>query len=205
VVPWILGTSNRKKASELLQLLDAVGVPWRRLDEFPNAPSIAEDGSSFAENAEKKASGLAVGLGGWVLGEDSGLVVPALDGRPGIYSARFAGPDATDDANNRRLLEELRGVAEAERTAYYVCSIAVSDPAGKVRARAEGRCHGRIAAEPRGRGGFGYDPLFLLAEYHRTFGELGGRVKRYLSHRARAAAQLIPQLTALKQTVTPHT
>jgi XTP/dITP diphosphohydrolase len=195
---WILGTGNKKKAAELMDLLVPAGVPWCTLADFPKAPAVVEDGSSFAENAEKKANALAVALGGWVLGEDSGLVVTVLEGRPGIYSARFAGLDATDDDNHRKLLDELRGVAEADRTAYYVCSIAVSDPAGVVRARAEARCNGRITNEARGRAGFGYDPLFLLPEYHKTFGELGDRVKRRLSHRARAVARLIPQLVALK-------
>lgn len=198
MVAWFLGTGNNKKAAELIDLLGTVGVPWRSLADFPDAPQIVEDGATFAENAEKKAAGLALALGAWVLGEDSGLAVAALDGRPGVYSARFAGPNATDDENNRKLLSELGGVAETDRTAYYACAIAVSDPAGVVHARAEGRCHGRITTEPRGSGGFGYDPLFLLPEYHKTFGELGNRVKRHLSHRARAVGALIPQLIKLR-------
>lgn len=201
MVPWVLGTSNRKKAAELFELLRPAGLPWRSLAEFADAPSVVEDGTSFAENAEKKATTLSVALGGWVLGEDSGLVVEALEGRPGIYSARFAGAGATDEQNNRKLLDELRGVADAQRSAYYVCSIAVSDATGNVRARAEGRCHGRITTEPRGGSGFGYDPVFLVPEYHKTFGELGGRVKRYLSHRARATNRLLASLMVLKRAV----
>jgi XTP/dITP diphosphohydrolase len=125
-----------------------------------------------------------------VLGEDSGLVVPALNGRPGVYSARYAGRQGDDAANNQRLLAELASLPDDRRAAYYVCTAALTDPDGTVRAVVEGRCHGVILREPRGSGGFGYDPLFLIPEYHQTFGELSSRVKHALSHRGRALAQL---------------
>src|SRR5581483_12472463 len=119
-------------------------------------------------NARKKAVELARALGQWVLGEDSGLVVPALNGRPGVYSARYAGKQGDDEANNNRLLAELAPYGPERRDAYYVCVAALSDPEGNVRTVTEGRCHGRIITERRGTGGFGYDPLFLVPEYHQT-------------------------------------
>jgi XTP/dITP diphosphohydrolase len=132
-----------------------------------------------------------------VLGEDSGLVVPALKGRPGVYSARYAGKQGDDEANNERLLAELAPLPEEARAAYYVCTAALAAPGGEVKAVVEGRSHGRIIRERRGQGGFGYDPLFLVPEYHRTFGELSGRVKHALSHRGRALGRLRPELVRL--------
>jgi XTP/dITP diphosphohydrolase len=137
---------------------------------------------------------LALGLGHWVLGEDSGLVVPALHGRPGVLSARYAGKQGDDNANNAKLLAELGPLPDDRRAAYYVCTAALSDPRGEVKAVTEGRCHGVILRDFRGTGGFGYDPLFLIPEYHQTFGELSARVKHALSHRARALARLRPTL-----------
>src|SRR4029078_1509174 len=117
---------------------------------------------------------------------DSGLAVDALAGAPGIYSARFAGPGASDEANNAKLLAELADTPLERRTAHYVCHVSVADPAGEIRAESHAACHGRICFAPAGSNGFGYDPLFEVAEYHRTFGELGPSVKRALSHRSRA-------------------
>ncbi len=133
-----------------------------------------------------------------MLGEDSGLVLPGLNGRPGVYSARYAGKQGDDAANNARLLAELAPLPDDRRAAYYVCTAALADPDGNVQAVVEGRCHGVIIREPRGTGGFGYDPLFLIPEYHQTFGELSARVKHALSHRARALAQLRPVLRRLE-------
>jgi XTP/dITP diphosphohydrolase len=131
------------------------------------------------------------------LADDSGLLVDALDGRPGVFSARFSGPDATDASNNRLLLEQLGSLALERRTARFVCHIAVSDPAGRIQAESEAACCGRILFEPRGENGFGYDPLFEIVEYHRSFAEFGLRAKAYLSHRARAACRIIPDLQRL--------
>ncbi|MBX9788156.1 MAG: non-canonical purine NTP pyrophosphatase [Pirellulales bacterium] len=193
----VLGTHNRKKGLELAELLSPLGIELRTLADFPQALEVVEDGDRFAANARKKAGEQARHLGRWVLGEDSGLAVDALEGRPGIYSARFAGPQATDEANNQRLLDELRGVPPDRRTAHYVCHAVVADPAGHVRAEAAGYCRGRIRTAPAGPGGFGYDPLFEIVEYHRTFGELGPAVKAALSHRSRAIALLLPALRKL--------
>jgi XTP/dITP diphosphohydrolase len=190
----VLGTRNVKKRGELQEILSDLGVDLRDLTGYPDAPEVEEDGKTFEDNARKKAVELARHLKLWVLGEDSGLVVPALNGRPGVYSARYAGKQGDDEANNARLLAELAPLPEDRRAAYYVCTAALAGPDGVVRAVVEGRCHGVIIAEARGPGGFGYDPLFLVPEYHRTFGELSARVKHALSHRGRALAKLRPEL-----------
>ncbi len=195
----VLGTHNRKKRDELWDLLAPLnlGLTLLTLDDFDNALDVDENGHTFAENARKKAAEQARHLGHWVLAEDSGLSVDALDGRPGVYSARFAGPNATDDGNNRLLLEQLAGVPLEKRGAHYICHAALADPRGEIRAESEGTCHGRIVFDARGSGGFGYDPLFEVPEYHQTFGQLGNTVKRFLSHRGRAMRQLIGPLERL--------
>ena len=193
----LLGTANRKKGLELAHLLSPVGVELATLADFPNPIDVVEDGATFAENAAKKASQQARHLGQWTLADDSGLAVDTLDGAPGVLSARYAGLDATDALNNEKLLEALRGVPLDRRTAQFVCHICVSDPAGVIRAESHAACHGRILFALEGSGGFGYDPLFEIVEYHRTFGVLSPVVKSYLSHRARAARRLIPPLIEL--------
>jgi XTP/dITP diphosphohydrolase len=159
---------------------------------------VVEDGDSFAANAALKATQQAKHLGRWVLADDSGLEVDSLGGKPGIYSARFAGPQATDDDNNRHLLELLGDMPLERRTARYVCHVTVADPTGTVRAESCDTCRGRIRTASAGTNGFGYDPYFEVVEYHRTFGELGPTVKRMLSHRSRALRGILPQLVALK-------
>jgi XTP/dITP diphosphohydrolase len=193
----VLGTANRKKGEELAGLLTPVGLELRTLADFPEALDVVETGKTFAENAALKAAEQARHLRRWVLGEDSGLTVDALDGAPGVFSARYSGPSATDASNNRLLLERLARIPREERTARYVCHLVLADPSGTVRAEKEAYCSGRIALEPQGSHGFGYDPLFEVVEYHRTFGVLGPVVKACLSHRARAARQLIPALVKL--------
>jgi len=190
----VLGTRNRKKREEIVEILDGLGLEFGDLNQWPDLPEVEEDGVTFEANARKKATEIAKALSHWVVGEDSGLVVPALAGRPGVYSARYAGRQGDDQANNQKLLAELAPLPDDRRAAYYVCTAALADPKGEVQAVVEGRSHGVIIREPRGSGGFGYDPLFLVPEYHRTFGELSPRVKHALSHRARALAQLRPVL-----------
>jgi XTP/dITP diphosphohydrolase len=190
----VLATRNAKKRKEIEEILGDLGIPLQDLSLYPDAPDIVEDGDTFEANARKKAAQTAKAIGQWVLGEDSGLVVPALGGRPGVLSARYAGIQGDDAANNRKLLAELAPLPPEKRDAYYVCTAALADPKGQVHAVVEGRCHGRIITEYRGAGGFGYDPLFLIPEYHQTFGELSARVKHALSHRGRALLQLRPVL-----------
>jgi XTP/dITP diphosphohydrolase len=163
----------------------------------PDAIEVVENGDSFAANAILKAAEQAKHIGRWVLADDSGLAVDALRGAPGIHSARYAGPNASDADNNRRLLEELNNTPLEKRTAHYVCNVALSDPTGTIRAQTQAECHGRIRFSASGANGFGYDPLFEVIEYHRTFGELGPHVKRALSHRSRALRAILPQLLAL--------
>jgi XTP/dITP diphosphohydrolase len=193
----VLGSRNRKKLGELAGLLEPHGLVLKTLADFPDAIEVEETGDTFAANARLKGTVQAKHLQQWVLGEDSGLSVAALDGAPGVYSARFSGPDATDERNNRLLLERLAGVPLAKRGAHYTCYAALSDPEGNVRAESEGLCRGRILTEAAGSGGFGYDPLFEVVECHRTFGELAPAVKSVLSHRSRAIRQLVPQIIAL--------
>jgi XTP/dITP diphosphohydrolase len=195
----VLGTHNKKKGQELRDLLDPHGVALKTLADFPGAIDVVEDGDSFAANAALKATQQARHLGQWVIGEDSGLAVDALDGRPGIYSARFAGEEATDLENNERLVEELRDVPLERRTAHYVCHITLSDPDGQIHVDCEDVCRGRIRSEPAGSAGFGYDPLFEVIEYHQTFGQLGAVVKSLLSHRARAMRRFLPQLLRVRE------
>ncbi|MDA0254825.1 MAG: RdgB/HAM1 family non-canonical purine NTP pyrophosphatase [Planctomycetota bacterium] len=199
----VLGTTNAGKVRELVDLLAGFRIGCQSLAEQPGAVVVEETGASFAENAALKATGQARALSRWILAEDSGLVVPALDGAPGIYSARFAEPrtgeprEATDARNNALLLERLAGHRGSGRAAHYACHAALADPAGRVVAVAEGICCGLIAQQPAGAGGFGYDPLFIVPEYHRTFGELPAAVKAVISHRARALRAMLPAIVRL--------
>ena len=198
----VLGTTNEGKLRELVELLAPFGIPCRSLRDLPGAVDVEETGATFAANAVLKAGQQAVALGAWVLAEDSGLVVDALGGAPGIYSARFSGPvpagatGSTDDRNNALLLERLAGRPSRERAAHYACHAALADPTGAIVAVSQGECHGLIAAARQGSGGFGYDPLFIVPEYHRTFGELAPAVKAVISHRARAMRAIIPAIVA---------
>ncbi|MCI0332911.1 MAG: non-canonical purine NTP pyrophosphatase [Planctomycetes bacterium] len=192
--PLVLGTRNRKKGDELAELLAPWHIKVATLDEFPEAIDVVEDGDTFSANATLKTTRQAVHLGRWVLADDSGLMVDALGGEPGVYSARFAGPNATDEGNNRLVLQRLNNTPLEKRTAHYVCHVALADPSGAVRAESHAECHGRIRFKPAGTNGFGYDPLFEVVEYHRTFGELGPHVKRAISHRARAMRAILPEV-----------
>lgn len=193
----LLGTRNRKKREEIVEILGDLNLQFGDLSNRPDIPDVEETGSTFEENARIKASAFANAAGEWTLAEDSGLVVPALDGRPGVYSARFAGTQGDDEANNDKLIAEVARLPSDKRGAYYVCFAAVANPTGEILATSEGRCHGVIVTERRGSGGFGYDPLFLVSEFHKTFGELPARVKHALSHRARALAHLRPKIRQL--------
>jgi XTP/dITP diphosphohydrolase len=193
----VLGTANWKKGIELAGLFRPVGVELRTLADFKIDFEVEETGDTFAENAKLKAAGYARHLGAWTLADDSGIEVDALGNRPGVFSARFSGPDATDASNNRLLLEQLGDLPPERRTARFVCHIAVSDPQGNIEAESHASCSGRIRFEPTGGAGFGYDPLFEIVEYHRTFAEFGLRVKAVLSHRARAAVRIVPYLMQL--------
>jgi XTP/dITP diphosphohydrolase len=192
----VIGTHNRKKGLELAELLAPWGFHVETLADVPATIEVVEDGDSFAANAALKAVEQAKHLGRWVLADDSGLAVDVLNGAPGVYSARFAGPKATDEENNRHLLNELADTPLEQRTAHYVCHVTVADSTGTIRAESHDICRGRIRFELAGANGFGYDPLFEIIEYHHTFGELGPTVKRMLSHRSRALRAILPKLLA---------
>lgn len=192
----VLGTHNRKKCAELDALLAPSGVRLSTLSDYAAPLLVVEDGDTFGANASKKALEQARHLNRVVLGEDSGLVVDALDGAPGIYSARFAGEGADDESNNQHLLERLAGVPLDKRTAHYVCHMSLADPTGKLLVDCEATCWGRIRTQPAGAHGFGYDPLFEVMEYHKTFGELGPAVKSVISHRAKAMRRFVAELLA---------
>lgn len=190
----VLASRNKKKTQEVAEILAPAGYRIISVTEFPGVSEVEEDGLTFAANAAKKATQVALEIKQWVIGEDSGLMVDALNGAPGIYSARYSGPNATDEKNNQKLIADLSHVPDEQRGAGYICSIALSNPAGQVMAAVEGTCRGRILRTASGSGGFGYDPYFLIPEYHQTFGDLSSVVKHRLSHRARAFARFIPLL-----------
>jgi XTP/dITP diphosphohydrolase len=190
----VIGSRNKKKIGEVLDLLAPFGFDVIGVASLPGVPDVVEDGDSFAANADKKARETALAVSQWVIAEDSGLCVDALGGAPGIYSARYAGEQGNDAANNEKLLRDLADVPDDRRTAHYVCHAVLADPTGMIRARAEGRIHGRILRDYHGQNGFGYDPLFLVPEYNQTFGQLDAAIKQRISHRAKAFAELIPQI-----------
>ncbi|HZP60709.1 MAG TPA: RdgB/HAM1 family non-canonical purine NTP pyrophosphatase [Opitutaceae bacterium] len=194
-----LASANPHKAREFQALADASGcrVAIRPATEAGGMPSVVEDTGTFLGNAQKKARALQARLpaGGWALADDSGLCVDALAGAPGVESAYFAGPKSDDAANLRHLIEVMRDVPDDRRGAHYVCVLVLAGPAGAEQVF-EGHCGGRLAREPRGQGGFGYDPLFVPEGYERTFAELGDAIKHRLSHRARAWASLAEWLNS---------
>jgi XTP/dITP diphosphohydrolase len=190
----LLGTTNKKKIAELVHLLGSRGFTLKTPADFSDPLDVEETGATFAENARLKAIAQATHRQMWAIGEDSGLCVPAIDGEPGIYSARYSGINATDTTNNALLLEKLQGIPRSDRRAYYVSTIALSDPDGKVHIETYGDCRGTILEVPRGTNGFGYDPLFEVSEFHMTFAEMGQAVKRAISHRARSLRAFLHKL-----------
>ena len=179
----ILASRNPDKLRELQALLGIPGLQLLPVSAF-QVPEVEEDGDTFEANAVKKARITAKSTGHWALADDSGLEVYALDMKPSVYSARFAGRHGDYAANNRKLLELLRNVSD--RRARFRCVIALSSPAGRCRT-VEGVCTGRIADAPRGLHGFGYDPVFIPAGHRKTFAEMSPEEKNRLSHRFRAA------------------
>jgi len=182
----LVATHNAGKLSEIRTLLKDLPLELQSLADWPGVAEVEETGHSFAENAALKAASYAQRTGEWTLCDDSGLEVLALDGAPGLFSARYAGEGASDAERIERLLSELAQTRDRERSARFVCVTAVSTPAGEVINLSEGECRGRIAHAPRGSHGFGYDPVFVPAGFEQTFGELPSEIKHQLSHRARA-------------------
>ncbi len=181
----LIATRNKKKLKEIKELLSDLPIKITSLFDCPDCPEIIEDGRTFYDNAVKKAVTIAQHTGKLVMGEDSGLEVKALSNRPGVYSARFSGTGATDEKNNAKLLAELKDVPRSKRQARYHCFVALADQNGVIDV-VDGKCSGIIAKDLRGTNGFGYDPLFLIPRYNKTFGELDSSIKAKISHRARA-------------------
>lgn len=195
----VIATQNEKKRKEIIEILKNVpGILLRGVEDFPFSPAVEEDGNSFRENAIKKATILAKSCNALAMADDSGLEIDALNGRPGIYSSRYAGPNATDEKNIEKVLSELRGVPKEKRTARFLCSIALASP-HQLLFVAEGRCEGLITEQPRGKGGFGYDPIFYVPDYNQTFAELNPQIKNSISHRGMALKQFKKQIIPLIQ------
>jgi len=178
----VVATRNKKKLLEIKEILKGMDLTLLSLDAYKNPPKVIENGKTFKENAAKKAVKLARFTGELCLGEDSGLCVDALDGAPGIYSARFSGRAKSDIKNNLKLLRLLKDLPRSKRKAHYVCAVALADKQGLVGV-VEGRCNGLIAFEPKGSCGFGYDPVFYITKYKKTFAQLGEKIKHKMSHR----------------------
>ncbi|WP_280769823.1 XTP/dITP diphosphatase [Salipaludibacillus daqingensis] len=187
-----IATKNKGKISEFTAFFKEKGFIVKSLLDLEEDMDVVEDGNTFEDNAIKKAETIGKKIGKAVLSDDSGLEVDALHGKPGIYSARFAGLNKSDEANNAKLLNELAGVEEKNRTARFVCSLAIYFPDGDTKT-VRGTCEGFIAIEPRGDYGFGYDPLFFLPELDKTMAEVEKNEKNRISHRANALTKLSKQ------------
>lgn len=197
MIEIVVATRNWGKLKEIQEMLAGLPFKFLTLRDFPSAPEVAEDGETFLDNAVKKAVAIARATGKFALADDSGLEVAALAGAPGVYSARYSGPNATDETNNQKLLLELERVPGASRAARFVCVIVLAAPEGKI-ITAFGECAGEIAAAPRGSLGFGYDPLFYYPPLRATFSELTQSKKLAVSHRGQALRDLRQKLRAAR-------
>ena len=183
----VLATRNPGKTREIRDLLTDFPIGIKNLDDFGPIPDVEEDGTTFDENAFKKASFTAKVLGLPALADDSGLEVEALDGAPGVYSARYAGADATDEKNNTKLLNAMEG--KENRAAAFSCVLSIAVPCG-VALTYEGRCEGLITKKTEGKGGFGYDPVFYYPPFEKTFAQMSMEEKNQISHRGKALLEL---------------
>ena len=178
----IIATRNKKKLVEIKELLADLDFNVLSISDFSDIPEIEEDMDTFEGNASKKAIQIAQITGKLTLADDSGLEIDFLNGRPGIHSARFAGENATDEDRNRKVLGLMEGISQDHRTARFKCAIAIVE--NELVEIVTGVCEGEIATEPRGNQGFGYDPIFIVPSYGKTFAELGAEIKNQISHRA---------------------
>ncbi len=185
----ILATRNRGKLKEIQVLLSDLDIDIMSLDKAENAPHVVEDGKTFMENAFKKAKVIAEATGIMALADDSGLEVDALDGAPGVHSARYSGENASDASNNEKLLADLKGVSSGKRDAHFSCVIIVYHPSGQW-ISTEAKCEGEITTNPSGDQGFGYDPVFYIPSIKRTMAQLSPEEKNSLSHRGKALEKL---------------
>ena len=186
----VLATRNQGKTSEIKAMLKGYPVELLNLDDFGPIPEVVEDGETFDDNAYKKASFTARVLGHPTIADDSGLVVEALNGAPGVYSARYAGEKSTDEENNLKLLSEMKDIEN--RNAAFECVISIAIPTGPALTY-EGRCEGSIADEPSGSNGFGYDPLFVCSKFEKNFANLSMEEKNKVSHRGSALSKMMKE------------
>ena len=204
----LIATTNRGKAGELVEILGAdggvgAGVQWLSLNDFADVPEVVEDGATFEQNARKKALGYAAATGVWTIADDSGLVIDALDGAPGVMSARFSGEPPKgadrrllDHRNMTKVLKLMEGVPAEKRTARFVCNICLAAPKD-ILAQTEGKLEGLIATEEAGANGFGYDPIFFVPGLNSTAAQLTSAKKNEISHRGQAIKEVKPLLQAL--------
>jgi len=193
----VIASSNLHKIREIKAILKPL-LPFDYLSllDFPDYEQPEEDGNSFEENAFLKATHAALKLKRWVIADDSGLVVPALQNRPGVHSRRFAGENATDKDNREKLIHELEPLPESERVGFYACALAMASPEG-IQKQVQGLCEGSLILSPRGSQGFGYDSLFLKYDYNKTLAEMDDETKNKISHRRKALDKLTPFLEEL--------
>ena len=197
ITELVLASGNKGKLAEFQRLLDGLDVQIHSMIEYPEIGEIVEDGSTFAENALIKARAVCKATGKPAMADDSGLAVDALNGAPGIYSARFAGEQRSDADNNAKVLQLMETVADADRTARFFCVIAIVLPDGR-EYTVEGTCEGTILHALRGEGGFGYDPLFYVESMNKTFAELTMEEKNRISHRGHANRKAVEIIRGLK-------
>ena len=181
----VVATKNKKKLEEIKEILKGLDLKISSLINYNRTPRIIENGKTFRDNAIKKAVKIARFTKKLTLGEDSGLCVDALEGKPGVYSSRFAGKNKSDAGNNAKVLKLLEGKPLNKRKAHYICAVALADKDGLLSV-VEGRCNGFIGFDLKGKYGFGYDPIFVIPKYKKTFAQLGPRIKHKMSHRFRA-------------------
>ena len=182
----IVASRNKGKVNEIMELLSDLPVKVTSLFDYPKLPDVIEDGKTYKANALKKAVAVAKATGTMTIADDSGIEVAVLGNAPGIYSSRFAGKGASEKDRNRKLFEMLQGMPMSKRRARYRCVVALVDGKAKTISVAQGTCGGYITTRERGTNGFGFDPVFLLKRYGKTFGELSPSLKAKISHRARA-------------------
>jgi XTP/dITP diphosphohydrolase len=206
-VVLVLATENRHKAEEIRSILKGgIQLELRTLADFPGVKLPPETGATYRENAVQKARAAADATGHWAMGDDSGLEVAALGGAPGLYSARFAGEGVTYADNRKKLLDALGDLPDEKRGAAFVCTIAISSPKGEIDV-VKGVCEGSITRSEAGGGGFGYDPIFFIPAYRKTFAELPAAEKNKISHRARAvgaAMEILRKKMGPEETVAGH-
>jgi XTP/dITP diphosphohydrolase len=192
----VIATTNQNKLKEFQEILKDLDIEVRSLADFGPIPEIIEDGETFDENAYKKAWYTAKYLGLPAIADDSGLIVDALNGEPGVYSARYSGDNATDEENVTKLLSNLKGVEN--RKAHFQCVLSIAVPSGPALTY-EGDCEGTIIDERKGDNGFGYDPVFYFKEYNKTFAELSSEEKHKVSHRGKALSQVKAEVQQIKK------